>query len=377
MGALRKNLALFSGLGIVLGSLVGPWSKVLAQSDQPGSGGSAWVNAGSDAPPPPWSTVNAADPRASGWQEVALLNPAPGDWQQSGPIESLAPVFPDPGRQAQEPGEPAEPKRGAPVVMALSRGITVNRVLYPDASLTVPNGFKRDPQRFLTFSLDATNQVRRRDFFGCRGGSTCPDIEFNGELALIQAGPASLELLYTVGNVVSDANNSTGFAAQQLGFRLAANIAPNIGLAIGGESLLELDDQFAPVGSPGAQLKGRTLFAVASAAFPLSNKANPPVISTSLGVGNGYYGYRGTASDSQWGPFGSLSFAFNDRIAIGVEYSGYAVSAGVSVRPVAHWPLTASVYATDFLGNFPNYIQDECFNEKCSTRYIGRFTYSF
>ncbi|MEB3275877.1 MAG: hypothetical protein VKM92_02815, partial [Cyanobacteriota bacterium] len=144
--------------------------------------------------------------------------------------------------------------------MAMSRGITVNRVLYPDVSITVPNGFKRDPQRFLSVSLDATNQIRTAAFTGCRGQSSCPDAELNAELALLQAGPMSLELLYTVANAFPDSNNSSAFTAQQLGFRLAANLSPTFGVAIGGESQLDLDGQYAPVTSNGAQqLKGRTL----------------------------------------------------------------------------------------------------------------------
>lgn len=262
-------------------------------------------------------------------------------------------------------------------VMGLSRGITVNRELYPDVALTIPNGFRRDPQRFLSLSFDGTNQVRRRNFKGCRGESTCPDAEFNGELALLQAGPASLELLYTVANVISDINTPNPWSFQQLGFRLAANITPTIGLAFGGESQITLDE-YAPVDADGAQLKGRTLFAVASAAFPLSSRPNPPVLTVTAGAGNGYYGFNGTtASDSQWGPIGSVSYAFNNRIAVGVEYSGYALSAGVSVRPLESFPLTASLFATDFLGNVPSNIEGSCFNQSCSVRFLGRLTYSF
>lgn len=309
-------------------------------------------------------TAQPATLATPSWQNAAETTPLPGS--------STAPTLFTP----EETAAAAIPQ---PVqVMGLSRGITVNRQLYPDVALTIPNGFRRDPQRFLTLSFDATNQVRRPDFQGCRGGSTCPDAEFNAELALLQAGPASVELLYTVGNVFSDDNNPNAWTAQQLGFRVAANITPTIGVAFGGESQIQLDDGYLPVDDPGAQLKGRTLFAVASAAFPLSSRPNPPVLTVTAGAGNGYYGFNGTtASDNQWGPIGSVSYAFNDRIALGVEYSGYALSAGISVRPLESFPLTASIFATDFLGNVPSNIEGSCFNQSCTVRFLGRLTYSF
>jgi hypothetical protein len=350
----------------VLLASAGQWRSVRGEGAPPG-----WKVVGGDAAaeatPRGWSAVDSALPAPTsttpGWQNTAESTPLPGSSTAPSlftPEETAAAAIPQPVQ-----------------VMGLSRGITVNRQLYPDVALTIPNGFRRDPQRFLTLSFDATNQVRRRDFQGCRGASTCPDAEFNAELALLQAGPASVELLYTVGNVISDDNNPNPWSFQQLGFRLAANITPTIGVAFGGESQITLDE-YAPVDADGAQLKGRTLFAVASAAFPLSSRPNPPVLTVTAGAGNGYYGFNGTtASDSQWGPIGSVSYAFNDRIAVGVEYSGYALSAGISVRPLESFPLTASIFATDFLGNVPSNIEGSCFNQSCTVRFLGRLTYSF
>ena len=280
-------------------------------------------------------------------------------------------------QQAVAELEPEPPDLDDVKVMSISRGITVNRRLYPDVSLTIPNGFKRDPKHFLSLSLDGTNQVRRSEFIGCRGSSSCPDIEFNAELALLQTKLLSLELLYTVANVVPDNNNPESWTYQQLGFRVAANLTPTIGIAFGGESQATIDI-YAPVDTSGAQLKGRTLFLVASTAIPLAVRQNPPVLALSLGIGNGYYGFDGSnASDSQWGPFGSISYAFNNRIGIAAEYSGYAFSAGVSIRPFEQVPLTASLFLTDFLGNFPSGIENSCPSGSCSPRALGRLTFSF
>jgi hypothetical protein len=343
-----------------------------------------WRVVSAEPPSASWRVVGGHAPAKEapkGWAAIDTSVPAPSStatssWQNT--VESAPLPVGNTGPTLFTAEETATAAIPQPVqVMGLSRGITVNRELYPDVALTIPNGFRRDPQRFLSLSFDGTNQVRRRNFKGCRGESTCPDAEFNGELALLQAGPASLELLYTVANTFSDANNPNPWSAQQLGFRLAATITPNVGVAFGGESQITLDE-YAPVDTDAAQLKGRTLFAVASAAFPLSSRPNPPVLTVTAGAGNGYYGFNGTtASDSQWGPIGSVSYAFNNRIAVGVEYSGYALSAGVSVRPLESFPLTASLFATDFLGNVPSNIEGSCFNQSCSVRFLGRLTYSF
>ena len=315
-------------------------------------------------------------------QRGASEPPGSSSWRTISPADQVADtklVNPEdsPNPSSEVMANPLPPRTG-PVVMALSRSITVDRSFYPDVSLTVPNGFKRDPQRFLTLSLEGTNQVRRRTFKACRDGSSaCEDVEFNAELALLQSGPASLELLFNLADVFPDSNN-TGGKGQSLGFRAAVNLTPTFGIAIGGESQLEIDNNYCAVDTDCGQLKGRTLYAVASVAIPMSKAAKPPILTMSAGAGNGYYGFNSTgASDSQWGPFGSISYAFNEYIAIGVEYSGYAISGGLSVKPFKSVPLTGSLYVTDFLGNFPSYIENFCYNGDCSARLLGRLTYSF
>jgi hypothetical protein len=343
-----------------------------------------------------WTTRSSPQPSAANWTQNQAWNSALL-WNRSTPTESgasssswrkvnapeqlsdtasadpAAPPNPSPALKANP-----KPTPTGPVVMALSRSITVDRSFYPDVSLTVPNGFKRDPQRFLTLSVEGTNQVRRRTFKSCRdSSSSCSDFEFNAELALLQSGPASLELLYNVGDVFPDSNNQ-GWGAQALGFRAAVNLTSTFGIAIGGESQLNFDNKLSAVDTDGGQLKGRTLYAVASVALPMSKAAKPPILTMSAGAGNGYYGFNGTgASDSQWGPFGSISYTFNEYIALGVEYSGYAISGGLSVKPFKGVPLTGSLYVTDFLGNFPSYLENFCYNGECSARVLGRLTYSF
>lgn len=264
---------------------------------------------------------------------------------------------------------------GRPMIMGMSKAFTVNRTVYPDTSITVPNGFKRDPKHFFSASLIGTDEARR-PFIGCRGDNTCRDAELEAELALLQAGPASLELLYNVASL----GYSTSYSYQTLGFRLAANIAPNIGLAFGGESLVYLDkssNERCSIYDSCAPFKGTSWFAVASAAFPLQSKSpTPPVIVLTAGAGNGYYGYDGSGDDQQWGPIGSISFALNQHVSFSAEYTGYGISAGISAKPF-EFPLVASFFVTDFLGNTPSHIKDSCPDGSCSARLLGRLTFSF
>lgn len=328
------------------------------------AGDLTWTRSSSSSSKPRWDAAASppSQPQSRGWQML------PGLSQSPKPVEPSAP----------EPSTVVQLQPSAPRVMGLSRGISVNRSFYPDVALTIPNGFKRDPQRFLSLSMEGTNQVRRPSFTACRSGSSsCPDVELNAELALLQSGPASLEVLYNVASVFSDSNNSA-YRAQALGFRAAVNLTSTTGLAIGGESQLNLDNVYCPVDEDCLQFKGRTLFAVLSTAIPMSRQTKPAVLTLNAGVGNGYYGFNGNgASDSQWGPFGSISYAFNEYIALGAEYSGYAISAGVSLKPFKGLPLTGTLYVTDFLGNVPSYLENYCRNGDCYPRLLGRVTYSF
>ena len=45
--------------------------------------------------------------------------------------------------------------------------------------------------------------------------------------------------------------------------------------------------------------------------------------------------------------------------------------------PFGDLPLMASLYATDFLGNTPAYIQDTCTTDPCEIRCFGCLSYSF
>lgn len=315
-------------------------------------------------------------------QRGASDPPGPSSWRTISPADQIADTKlvnheDSPNPSSEVIANPLE-FQNCPVVIALSRSITVDRSLYSDVSLTAPNGFKRDPQRFLTLSLEGTNQVGRRTFKSCRdGSSTYANFDFNAELGLLQSGPASLKLLSNVADVFSESNN-TGWFWQSLGFRAAVNITPTFDIAICGESQLDIDNDYCAVDTDCGQLKGRPLYIVASVSISMSKAAKPPVLTVSGGAGNGYYGFNGQdASDSQWGLFGSISYAFNEYISISFEYSGHAISGGVPIKPFNDLPLISSIYTTDSLGNFPSFFENFSYNGDCSARLLGRHTYSF
>ncbi len=323
------------------------------------------------APAPTWSTIPTGS-TAPGWRTVAAGRDSKPQWV----LRDVAPSAP--GEAKPTPGLATDPASvtvatlsGRPTVMGMSNAISVNRVLYPDASITVPNGFKRDPQHFFSIGVNGVNQERK---VSCNIES-CLNGELFAEMALLQSGAASLEMLY---NAESGIYNRFGY--QSLGFRLALNVLPNLGIAFGGNSVAYLDTSNpCSIYDTCAPFKGRSLFAVASSSFPLNSNPEPPVVTLTAGAGNGYYGYNGSSDDKQWGPIGSASLAFNKHISIGVEYTGYVISAGVSLKPFTNIPLVTSVYAQDFLGHFPDYIKTNCYggNESCGTRFFGRLTYSY
>ena len=83
----------------------------------------------------------------------------------------------------------------------------------------------------------------------------------------------------------------------------------------------------------------------------------------------------------QVGPIGSLALVFNERFSIVNEWFGYGFGLGISTKPLKTFPMTLSLYATDFLGDTPSYINDgnssKCSDNICETRFYGNISFSF
>ncbi len=343
----------------------------------------AAVQAANPAASPQWnqvtpSTVTLTSPvwgaapplqSESGWQVIDTSRGVPSTWQ--------------PG-----PADVARPPQAATVeVRSVGRGFTVNGNAYPDISIKLPNAFALDQQFTFSAALDGTSRTRT-----CRVGegqdwTQCADGQLFFELTPLKGKNASFGINWTVQSL-SDRNTSFG-SAQSMGFKGAVNLTPTLGLAFGGEQIIQFDNQ--------TDL-GRNYYLLLSQAVPLSKGEKPVMLVATAGVGSDLFGYGGNGvlgttnciggnnissktypkgTDCYWGPVGAVSVAINDRLSIGAEWFGYGIGAGISFRPFGDLPLTASLYAMDFLGNTPSYIQDTCTTDPCETRYFGRLTYSF
>ena len=329
---------------------------------------SAWGNSQVVSTSPVWSAA-PSQPVDSSWQVIDPNRPQTSTWQ-NGPADVDRP-----------------PPSAVARVRGIGRGFTVNGNPYPDVSLKLPNAFALDQQFIFSGQLAGTSRTRTCQV--PQGGSwtDCADGEVFLEVTPLRGANASLGLNWTIQSL---SNRNTNFgSAQSLGFKGAVNLTPTLGLAFGGEQIIQFDNQ--------TDL-GRNYYLLLSQAVPLSRAEKPAVLVATAGVGSDLFGYGGNGMLGQtnciggnnissnnypkgtncyWGPVGAVSLAVNDRLSFGVEWFGYGLGAGVSLRPFNDLPLTASFYAIDFLGNTPSYIQDSCTTDPCETRYYGRLTYSF
>jgi|GEM_PF-436083 len=292
-------------------------------------------------------------------------------------------VRPDP------PYLPEQPAPLWPKVRGLARGITVNGDPYPDTGLNVPNGFAQDREFTISTTLTATSRTR-----ACRvpaGGDwiDCADSEAYLDFTPFKGEYASLGFQYTIQSLTSRNRGTGQFAGQSIGFRTAFNLTPTTGIAFGGEHIIQLDD---------TTDLGRNFYLVLSQAVPISRGQNPILLVATAGIGSDFYGFGGNGTlgstnclsgnnvtslnfpegtDCFWGPIGALSLHLGSQVSIGYEWFGFGIGAGISVRPIKDLPLTFSLYATDFLGNTPSYIEGLCTTNPCEPRYYGRLTMSF
>ncbi len=330
---------------------------------------------------PPMKMAPASAAVSLGPSRLQPLPPAAPSWTTEPLAPPAAPFTPPPN----------EDVASAPMLAlrSISRGVSVNGHPYPDVSLYVPNGYAQDKQALLSFGLNGTSRIRY-----CSTANqpflNCADAELMLELTPFRGDNASFGINWTFQSLTSRNEGTSAFTdAQSFGFRAAFNLSPTIGIAIGGEQAVHLDNK--------TDL-GHNFYAVLTQALPLGSGEKPPLLIATTGVGTDFFAYGGNGtlgtincgggnsitsttwpkgSDCKLGPISSVSLALNDRFAIGMEWFGYGFGAGISMRPLRDAPLTVSLYATDFLGNYPAYIAETCPDRVCTARYYGRFTLSF
>ena len=343
-----------------------------AHAALPGETTPQWtvVNPGAGVTTPVWSEAPPL-PVRSAWQTQPSIPAEPGAWPP-GPADVDRP--------------PADPRVQ---VRSVGRSVTVNGNPYPDVSLKLPNAFALDQQFTFSAQLAGTTRTRTCIVGDGQDWTDCADGEVFFELTPLKGENASLGLNWTLQSLSNRNSGSNTGAAQSIGFKGAINLTPSLGLAFGGEQIIQFDDK--------TDL-GRNYYLLLSQAVPLSSAAKPPLLVATAGIGSDFFGYAGNGvlgstnciggnnissktypkgTDCYWGPVGSVSVAINDRLSLGAEWFGYGIGAGISLRPFGDLPFTASIYAIDFLGSIPSYIQETCTSDPCETRYYGRLTYSF
>lgn len=383
-----------------LSVLLAPWPGRALTTTTLSADAPSWTVRRVDQPEVRWRLGQLGDQEGG----ASETTPLPGDSGAAavslGPSRLDPQVPPAPSWTFEPLGPPAppftpppstEPPPGPPILAlrSISRGVSVNGHPYPDTSIYVPNGYAQDKQALLSFGLNGTSRIRY-----CSTANqpwlNCSDAELMLELTPFRGETASFGFNWTIQSLTSRNQGTRAFSdAQSFGFRAAFNLTPTVGFAIGGEQVLHLDSK--------TDL-GHNFYAVLTQALPLGPGEKPPLLIATTGVGTDFFAYGGNGSlgtincgggnsltsttwpkgtDCKVGPISSLSLALNDRLAIGAEWFGYGIGAGISVRPLRDVPLTLTLYATDFLGNYPAYIAQTCPEGVCTARYYGRFTLSF
>ena len=257
-------------------------------------------------------------------------------------------------------------------VHAAARSVTIGGTLLPEASFTVPLGFRHADKYKFAFVGLASSQLRR-PVVGCRGRSTCRDLEIEAELSVLRVGRASADLLYAASTVGVE----RPYGYHGIGYRVSYNVTNRIGVSVGGEGLHYFDvdrEGYCSIYCPSNPMKGRTRFATVSAAIPSwGGGATARPVTLTLGAGSGFYGYDGSGDENVWGPIGSLGVALNPRVGLVAEYTGFGITVGASAKPVA-WPITMSLHVADFLGNVPGHIRTSCPEMRCKPRLLARGT---
>lgn len=274
---------------------------------------------------------------------------------------------------------------------ANARRIILNNQVMPASSFYLPNSFVSNGEhRFYGF-LHGISRVRRtRSPAGCE--PDCSDAMAYAEVDLWKKSNQSFSLQYSV-HSLSGRNGGTKVGeGQSIGFKYARMLSSTSAFSFSGEHILQLDDT---VDLGRNYFLGYSKFAAGNLFGSLSGMGYV----FNVGLGTGLYSLYGndlfstssvltspyfsndrkvfSEEDNKlnWGVVGSVSYFFNNRVALGAEFSGFGLGVGMSVKPFRNLPLTATGYLYDVIDNFPHGIP--CAEDPCQPRLYGRATYSF
>jgi hypothetical protein len=306
-----------------------------------------------------------------------------------------APTSPEPTPTPIKPQQPPKPQA---IARSVGRAFSYGGVLYPEVGFWVPTAFRQDVARrfVLTYQLlgNPTNTGSPdapswNDFWNAYS-----DGQYLAEFNPLIVGPVSAGITFSqqesfVGNR-SDGNYRDSGAS--IGFQVKSSLSPTTGFAIVGQNQEQLFGGGGPNGRyPGANDNiqadlGRSYLFIASQSVPLGNwfGAKTPAIATlTAGAGNGRYKpiddtRKNWVNYGNYGPIGTLSLAFNQRISIFAEWAGQYNGIGASFKPFERIPVVGTVMLRDFQGAHQGIVNCQGGNpDNCRTTIDGRITISF
>ena len=268
-------------------------------------------------------------------------------------------------------------------IRSTGKGITVNGFYYPDISNYVPNAFVEDSRKSIGLSTRGISKTRF-----CNGENFsrgCIDGVLDLDFKLFNNDQVSI---YPKINLQSLSNRGTNFGdGFSLGIKIANEISPNWSVAFGGENILHFDETID---------LGHNFFVMTSTYLPLNSRKNSSILFLNIGLGSDFYGYKGNGflfrtpcgnntltgtnddpNSCSWGPIGSVAYSLNDRFSIISEWFGYSYGSGISIRPFKENSLSISLFATDFIKDFPKYAKNYCAGGVCETRFYGSISLNF
>jgi hypothetical protein len=301
------------------------------------------------------------------------------------------------------PAAPASAKQTTPKPAAIARSVgrafSYGGVLYPEVGFWVPTAFRQDVARrfVLTYQLlgNPTNTSSPDAPNWNNFWNTYSDGQYLAEFNPLIVGPVSAGITFSQQESFAG-NRSDGDyrnSGASIGFQVKSSITPTTGFAIVGQNQEQL---FAGTGGPNDRYPspndniqadlGRSYLFIASQSIPLGNwfgAKTPAIVTLAAGAGNGRYKpidetKKNWVNYGNYGPIGTLSLAFNQRISIFAEFAGQYNGVGASFKPFETMPVVGTVMLRDFQGVHQGIVNCQGGNpNNCRPTIDSRITISF
>ena len=229
------------------------------------------------------STENNSE-RGPSWKKEA----DPSTPQKIAQPEEAAPHSPPLPPYTWPNGQPMSPEDRRFFSTAFSRGslIQIGETIYPNLGF---NALQRHPSSWVSLGISAIDTSRQSQ--QCTSISTklnffddCADALFESYWRILNTQQASLDLQWTVHSLsgsgspfpIAGRTGGTAFGeGQSLGFKLSSNINPKLGITIGANRLVHLDQT--------TDLP-KNIYVMGTKVFALNKTSSPPILSVSAGI---------------------------------------------------------------------------------------------